>query len=86
MAELAAHGPTASEIERGLAQTEAQFIYRLQTIGGFGGKGDQLNAYNTFVGDPGYFDRDRQRYFDVTSKGAAAAVQQVAGARAVRVA
>ncbi len=39
-----------------LAQTEAQFIYRLQTIGGFGGKSDQLNAYNMFAGDPGYFD------------------------------
>jgi zinc protease len=74
VAELANHGPTPSEIERGIAQTEAQFIYRLQTIGGFGGKGDQLNAYNTFVDNPGYFDRDRQRYFDVTSKGAAAAV------------
>ena len=45
-------------------------------IGGFGGKGDQLNAYNTFAGDPGYFDRDRQRYFDVTSNGAAAAVNK----------
>ena len=65
-----------SELERGLAQTEAQFIYRLQTVGGFGGKGDQLNAYNTFADDPGYFDRDRQRYFDVTSKAAAAAVNK----------
>ena len=73
VAELGAHGPTDSELERGLAQTEAQFIYRLQTVGGFGGKGDQLNAYNTFAGDPGYFERDRQRYFDVTSRGAAAA-------------
>jgi zinc protease len=74
--ELASNGPTDPEIERGIAQTEAQFIYRLQTIGGFGGKGDQLNAYNTFVGDPGYFARDRQRYFDVTSKGAAAALKR----------
>ena len=74
IAELGAHGPTDLELARGLAQTEAQFIYRLQTVGGTGGKGDQLNAYNTFTGDPGYFDRDRQRYFDVTSKGAAAAV------------
>jgi zinc protease len=74
VAELANQGPTPSEIERGIAQTEAQFIYRLQTIGGFGGKGDQLNAYNTFVDNPGYFDNDRQRYFDVTGKGAAAAV------------
>ena len=27
---------------------------------------DQLNAYNTFVGDPGYFERDRARYQAVT--------------------
>ena len=74
--ELGTNGPTASELERGLAQTEAQFIYRLQTVGGFGGKGDQLNAYNTFAGDPGYFARDRQRYFDVTSKAAVAAVNK----------
>lgn len=74
--ELADSGPTEHELERGLAQTEAQFIYRLQTIGGFGGKGDQLNAYNTFAGGPGYFERDRQRYYDVTSKAAAASVRK----------
>jgi zinc protease len=73
---LAADGVTDAELERGLAQTEAQFIYRLQTIGGFGGKSDQLNAYNTFAGDPGYFDRDRQRYLNVTSGGVAAAVDR----------
>ena len=67
---------TDAELERALAQTEAQFIYRLQTIGGFGGKSDQLNAYNTFVGDPGYFERDRQRYVNVTSKGVASAVSR----------
>ena len=72
--ELAVNGPTPSEIERGIAQTEAQFIYRLQTIGGFGGKGDQLNAYNVFVDDPAYFSVDRQRYFDVTGAQAAASV------------
>ena len=72
--QLATAGVTGPELERAVAQTEAQFIYRLQTIGGFGGKGDQLNAYNTFAGDPGYFDRDRQRYRDVTSTGVAAAV------------
>ena len=73
---LAADGVTDAELERALAQTEAQFIYRLQTIGGFGGKSDQLNAYNTFVGDPGYFERDRQRYVNVTSTGVAAAVSK----------
>ena len=59
-------GPTAAEMERCLAQAEANFIYRLQTVGGFGGKSDQLNAYNVFLGDPGFFDRDLDRYRRVT--------------------
>ena len=63
---LAAEGPTPEEIDRGRVQTESQFVFRLQTVGGFGGKSDQLNAYNTFVNDPGYFDRDLDRYQTVT--------------------
>jgi zinc protease len=55
-------GPTPAEIERGVAQAEAHFISRLQTVGGFGGKSDQLNAYNVFLGDPSFFDRDLARY------------------------
>ncbi|MGC4082627.1 MAG: pitrilysin family protein [Vicinamibacterales bacterium] len=67
VARLADEGPTDDEIERGRVQAEAQFIYRLQTVGGFGGKSDQLNAYNVFLGDPGYFDRDLTRYTNVTA-------------------
>ena len=63
---LAADGPTPDEIDRGRVQTEAQFMFRLQTVGGFGGKSDQLNAYNTFMGDPAFFDRDLARYQVVT--------------------
>jgi zinc protease len=59
-------GPTPDEMERCLAQAEANFVYRLQTVGGFGGKSDQLNAYNVFVGDPGFFGRDLDRYRRVT--------------------
>jgi zinc protease len=66
IARLAAEGPTVDEIERGLVQAEAQFMFRLQTIGGFGGKSDQLNAYNTFIGDPDFFNRDLTRYQTVT--------------------
>ena len=55
-------GPTAEELERGRTQAEAQFVFRLQTLGGFGGKSDQLNAYAIYVDDPGYFDRDVARY------------------------
>ena len=76
VAHIANGGPTPAEMERALAQTEAQFMYRLQTIGGFGGKSDQLNAYNTYLGDPGYFDRDRQRYVNATAEGAASAARR----------
>jgi zinc protease len=62
LASLIDRGPTAGELERCLAQAEAHFIFRLQTVGGFGGKSDQLNAYNTFLGNPGYFERDLMRY------------------------
>ena len=67
IARLAAEGPTDLEIERGRMQAESQFVYRLQTVGGFGGKSDQLNAYNVFMGDPAYFDRDLARYYAVNA-------------------
>ena len=76
VSEVATGGPTAAEMARALAQTEAQFLYRLQTVGGFGGKSDQLNAYNTYLDDPGFFDRDRQRYIDLTADAAAAAARR----------
>jgi zinc protease len=63
---IATKGPLEAEMERALAQAEAHFIYRLQTVGGFGGKSDQLNAYNVFLGDPGFFERDLARYRTVT--------------------
>ena len=60
-------GPTPGELDRCLAQAEAHFLFRLQTVGGFGGKSDQLNAYNTFLGDPGYFEQDLGRYRSATT-------------------
>jgi zinc protease len=76
IARLAADGPTDDEIDRGRVQAEAQFVFRLQTIGGFGGKSDQLNAYNVFLGDPAYFDRDLERYHAVTASSLRQAVAQ----------
>jgi zinc protease len=63
-------------MERGEAQAEAQFLYRLQTVGGFGGKSDQLNAYNVFRGDPGYFSRDLARYQQATPESLRAAARR----------
>ena len=59
---FAVEGPTEDEVDRGRVQAEAQFVFRLQTVGGFGGKSDQLNAYNILLGDPSYFSRDQERY------------------------
>jgi zinc protease len=61
-------GPSLAEMERASAQIEAHFLYRLQTVGGFGGKSDQLNAYNVFCGDPAYFSRDVARYREATQE------------------
>jgi zinc protease len=83
MAELgrvAETGPTAAELQRSMAQAEAQFVYRVQTVGGFGGKSDQLNQYNVFVGDAGYFGRDLERYRNATP----ASVAEAAGRFLVR--
>jgi zinc protease len=72
-------GPTEVEMERAAAQVEAHFMYRLQTIGGFGGKSDQLNAYNVFCGDPAFFARDVARYREATAQ-----TVQAAAARLLR--
>jgi zinc protease len=50
------------ELRRSQVQAEAHFTYRLQTIGGFSGKSDQLNAYNVYRDDPGYVGEDLARY------------------------
>jgi len=66
VARLSDEGPTDAEIERGRVQAETQFVQRLQTVGGFGGKSDQLNAYNTYLRRPDYFTEDLGRYARVT--------------------
>jgi zinc protease len=55
-----------TELERSRIEFEANFVYSLQHVGGFGGKSDQLNAYNVFTGDPGFITQDLARYQSVT--------------------
>ena len=68
-------GPSVEEMERSVAQVEAHFMYRLQTVGGFGGKSDQLNAYNVLRGNPGFFAGDLDRYRNATRDSLQAAAQ-----------
>ena len=67
MAALCEGGVDEDELSRSRVQTEAHFVYRLQTVGGFSGKSDQLNAYNTYRGDPGYLVHDRARYVEASA-------------------
>jgi len=73
---LKTDGPTAEEMERAYNAREAGFIYGLQTVGGFGGKDDQLNNYATFLNDPGYFEQDLARYRKVTAADVQRAARQ----------
>jgi zinc protease len=83
VARLAAEGPTQDELARSLTQAEAQFIFRLQTVGGFNGKSDQLNAYNIYVSDPGYFQEDLNRYRRLTGAEVSAAARRLSPERRV---
>ena len=62
LAILQADGPADDEMEQARTSADADFVYRTQTVGGFGGRSDQLNLYNVLAGDPGYGPVDRRRY------------------------
>jgi zinc protease len=54
--------PDAREVQRALNQIEASFYRRMERVGGFYGKADQLNAYFASGGSPDYFAEDLARY------------------------
>ena len=54
--------PDARELERVLNQTESSFFARMERVGGFGGKADQLNGYFFATGNPDYYNEDLSRY------------------------
>lgn len=76
IARLAKEGPTAEELERAKTKWESGFISGLEGIGGFGGKSDKLNQYNTFLGDPGKFEADLARHRAVTTDSIKATVDK----------
>ncbi|MDT4966596.1 MAG: zinc protease [Acidobacteriota bacterium] len=66
IARLAKDGPTATELNRAKTKWEFGFVTGLERIGGFGGKADLLNQYNTFLGDPNKFEADIARHRNAT--------------------
>lgn len=67
-------GITTRELQRVKNSYKSQFLNRLASIGGFGGKANLLNQYNYGVGTPDYVQQDAARYQRVTR----ADVQRVA--------
>jgi zinc protease len=67
IARLAKTGPTPAELDRAKTKQRYTFVTGLERIGGFGGKADLLNQYNTYLGDPGKFEQDVARYQKVTA-------------------
>lgn len=59
-------GPTAEELSRAKAKCELRYIRRIERLGGFGGKADLLNTYNTFLGNPDKFAADIRRHRSIT--------------------
>ena len=66
--------PTARELERAINQTEAAFYRRMERVGSFGGKADQLNGYYVAGGGPDYFAEDLARYTSLSPSDVQAAV------------
>ncbi len=64
--DLQEQGPELDELERANNTIEAAIIRGLETLGGFGGVADRLNEYNHFLGDPGYLQKDLERYQSAT--------------------
>ena len=66
LAAIVRDGVTPAEIERVKNSRLAGFFYALESLGGFGGVADRLNAYNTYLGDPGRITSDFRRYQEET--------------------
>ena len=58
IARLQREPPTDHEVQRALNQIESSFYSRMERVGGFGGKADQLNGYFVSTGDPDWFNED----------------------------
>jgi zinc protease len=66
--------PDAREVQRALNQMEASFYRRMERVGGFGGKADQLNGYYFAGGVPDFFAEDLARYTSISASDIQAAI------------
>lgn len=84
MARMAAEPPTDHEIMRAKNRIQSQHVRQLEKTGGFGGRADLLNFYNSFLGDPAVINTDLDRYLAVTPGQITKAAQLTVGSSNVR--
>ena len=77
-------GPSEREVQRAKNRIESQHLRQLERVGGFGGRADQLNYYNTYTGDPSRINTDLDRYLAVTAEDARHAAKSALGENMVR--
>jgi zinc protease len=63
---IARDGPTEEELQRAKNRIEAQMIFSLEPVGGFGGRAAHLNDYFWERGDPGYLGKHLERFRALT--------------------
>ena len=68
--------PSDREVQRVLNQTEASFFSRMERVGSFGGKADQLNGYLVNAGNPDWFNEDLSRYRAISPNDVQAAARR----------
>ncbi|MFO0908148.1 MAG: pitrilysin family protein [Isosphaeraceae bacterium] len=68
IAAIARDGVAEAELARVKNGRLSAFFYALESVGGFGGVADRLNAYNTYLGQPERITTDFERYLAVTSE------------------
>jgi predicted Zn-dependent peptidase len=69
-------GPTDEEVDRAKRNIIARMLRAAERLGGFGGRADILNMYETYLGDPGFLSKDIARYRAVTKDGVKAFAQK----------
>ncbi|MGC6509217.1 MAG: M16 family metallopeptidase [Myxococcota bacterium] len=73
-------GANAENVEIAKNNWESNFYWGLLNISG---KANMLSSYNTLTGDPGFMNKDIQRYLDVTADTVNSTVQKYLGSNRV---
>ena len=76
--------PTDDEMARAKNRLEWRHVSRMANVGGFGGRANQLNAFNVFTGNPELINTDIDRFLAVKAEDVWRVANEYLGERRVR--